>query len=142
MKASNPFSDTQMQRVLSAMLTPNETYYSPLYVGYGNSRRLTGTAMNNRYGFVAITNQQRFLVTQFNMFGELLEQFSFPLQSICGLKIHKIPLTSMHSIRIKFRLEDRVKELRVKVSEKVHLSDLKYQEENIEQLISALEMWS
>lgn len=130
-----------MHTALQSLLLPGEGYFGAVYAGFGRGGVLSTSAMDNRYGFLAVTNQNRLLIAQYNILTIPLFQGALPLQALESLKISKTML-NLYSVKMQFRAQGKTCKLACKISPKVYGMDLKEQQENAEQLLKTLQKWS
>lgn len=130
-----------METALQSLLLPGEGYFGAVYAGFGRGSVLSTSALDNRYGFLAVTNQNRLLIAQYNILTMPLFQGALPLQALESLKVSKTIL-HMYSVKMKFRAQGETCKLVCKISSKVYGMDLKEQQENAEQLLKVLQKWN
>lgn len=130
-----------METTLQSLLLPGEGYFGAVYAGFGRGSVLSTSALDNRYGFLAVTNQNRLLIAQYNILTMPLFQGALPLQALDSLKISKT-LLNMYSVKMQFRAQGETCKLACKISPKVYGMDLKEQQQNAEQLLKTLQKWS
>lgn len=130
-----------METALQSLLLPREEYFGAVYVGFGRGSVLSTSALDNRYGFLAITNQNRLLIAQYNILAMPLFQGALPLQALESLKVSKTML-NMYSVKMQFRAQGETCKLACKISPKVYGMDLKEQQQNAEQLLEVLQNWN
>lgn len=130
-----------METALQSILLPGESYFGAVYAGFGRGSVLSTSALDNRYGFLAVTNQNRLLIAQYNILTIPLFQGALPLQALESLKISKT-LLNMYSVKMQFRAQGETCKLACKISPNVYGMDLKEQQENAEQLLKMLQKWN
>ncbi len=130
-----------METALQSLLLPGEGYFGAVYAGFGRGSVLSTSALDNRYGFLAVTNQNRLLIAQYNVLTMPLFQGALPLQALDSLKVSKTIL-NMYSVKMQFRAQGETCKLACKISPKVYGMDLKEQQQNAEQLLKTLQKWS
>ncbi len=130
-----------METALQSLLLPGEGYFGAVYAGFGRGSVLSTSALDNRYGFLAVTNQNRLLIAQYNILTMPLFQGALPLQALESLKVSKTIL-NMYSVKMQFRAQGETCKLACKISPNVYGMGLKEQQENAEQLLKVLQKWN
>lgn len=130
-----------METALQSLLLPGEEYFGAVYAGFGRGSVLSTSALDNRYGFLAVTNQNRLLIAQYNILTMPLFQGALPLQALESLKVSKTIL-NMYSVKMQFRAQGETCKLACKISPNVYGMGLKEQQENAEQLLKVLQKWN
>lgn len=130
-----------METALQSLLLPGEGYFGAVCAGFGRGSVLSTSALDNRYGFLAVTNQNRLLIAQYNILTMPLFQGALPLQALESLKVSKTIL-HMYSVKMQFRAQGETCKLACKISPNVYGMDLKEQQKNAEQLLKVLQKWN
>ncbi|MGN1224220.1 MAG: hypothetical protein ACI4TG_03805 [Ruminococcus sp.] len=130
-----------METALQSLLLPGEGYFGAVYAGFGRGSVLSTSALDNRYGFLAVTNQNRLLIAQYNILTMPLFQGALPLQALESLKVSKTIL-NMYSVKMQFRAQGETCKLACKISPNVYGMGLKEQQQNAEQLLKVLQKWN
>ena len=123
-----------MHAALTALLEPDETYQSPVYVSFSERH---SSVLGQACGFLAVTTHQRLLVSKFNLLTIPLEQRAFALQDLQELSVRQIPLLKIRKLTMRFQMES----LRCFCNDKVYGMGLHEQEQNLQQLLETLNLW-
>ena len=124
-----------MHAALTTLLEPDETYQSPVYVSFSERH---SSVLGQACGFLAVTTHQRLLVSKFNLLTIPLEQRAFALQDLQELSVRQIPLLKIRKLTMRFQMES----LRCFCNAKVYGMGLHEQEQNLQQLLETLNLWS
>lgn len=125
-----------MDSVFNSMLGMGESCLSAVYCVYPN-----GSYSN--YGFVAVTNQGRFLVAKYigmSVYNGNCTKHSYMLDTLDSLKIRKT-LFGPYSIRMNFFSAMGKAKVNLLISPRTVGNGLPNQRENLDMLISQLSMY-
>jgi len=126
-----------MHTSLQALCAPGEQYQNAVYGGLGKLSKLSTSAANNLYGFVAVTNMNRLLVTRFTILGTPMGSLSCPLDLIKSVKIGKT-VFGQNSVKIVIDNEGKNLKLNCTFANKVYAMGLPDQKENLSALLDVL----
>lgn len=128
-----------MHAALTALLEPDETYQSPVYVSFSERH---SSVLGQACGFLAVTTHQRLLVSKFNLLTIPLEQRAFALQDLQELSVRQIPLLKIRKLTMRFQEMGKMESLHCFCNAKVYGMGLHEQEQNLQQLLETLNLWS
>lgn len=129
-----------MHASLQALCVPNETYYGAVYGMVGKISSWSTSPANNLYGFVAVTDKQRLLVTRFTLLGISQGTMSIPLNLIKSVKIGK---TIFGQNSVKLVIDNQGKDLKLNwtFANNVHAMGIPNQKENLDSLLLVLQRY-
>lgn len=128
-----------MHAALTALLEPDETYQSPVYVSFSERH---SSVLGQACGFLAVTTHQRLLVSRFGLLTVPMKQQAFALQTLQKLSVQQIPLLKTRKITMQFQSMGKVESLRCFCSPKTFGMGLPNQEMQLQQLLETLNLWS
>lgn len=127
-----------MHDTLHSMREAGEDYQNPVYAVF---RKENFFYRSTTCGFMATTDHQRLLVAPFQLIGIPQEGITYLLQSLQSVKISKVPLTQIYSIKLCFNCGGKKQKLCCVINRKVYGTDLNAQEQNLENLMAELQKW-
>lgn len=92
-------------------------------------------------GFLAVTDDDRLLVVEYSALGISENEYIFSPQDLKNLKIKKLALMNVHSIKAVFVVGRKKIRLDIAVSEKVGGGNFPEQPENYVNIIETLKSW-
>ncbi len=126
-----------MQGSLQKLCQPGEHFLYPVYCGFGSPTKFSTSAMNNSYGFIAVTNQRRILITQFNALAVKRGEAALPLSLLKSVKIGK-NLFGQYSLKLIFSYQGKEEQVRCTISRNVYGMGIKNQSSNLDGLLGVL----
>lgn len=114
-----------MHAALTALLEPDETYQSPVYVSFSERH---SSVLGQACGFLAVTTHERLLVSRFSLLTIPMKQQAFALQTLQKLSVRQIPLLKTRKITMQFQSTGKVESLRCFCSPKTFGMGLPNQE--------------
>ncbi len=132
------FNQQNMMLYLMAV-AEGQYFLHPIYCSFGGQVALSSTALNNMYGYAAITNDGRLIYVKFNLLGMQVENGALWLENMTSLKFSKF--MKMHTIKMTFDQDGKTKKLKIRANEVVYGTDLNMQKTNLQMFMNALEKY-
>lgn len=114
-------------------------FWNPIYCGFGGQVALSKSALNNMYGYAALTSDQKLIYVKFNIMGIPVEKGSLWLENITSVKFSKF--MRLHTIKMTFDQEGKTVKLKIKANEIVHGKDFNMQEPNLKMFMDSLKKY-
>lgn len=108
-----------------------------MYGGLGKISNWSVSALNNLYGFVALTDKQRLLLTRFTMLGAPRGTLCVPLNLIKSVKIGKT-IFGQNSVKIVIDNQGKDLKLNCTFANNVYAMGIPNQKENLDALLAVL----
>lgn len=117
-----------------------ENYKYPVYASvYCQSSFFSRYRANT--GFSAVTDDGRLLVVEYSAFGISEKEYIFSEHDLKSIKIKKLALMPVYSVKAVFKIDRKTIKLYMVVSLKVVGIDFPEQTENVENFIETLKEW-
>ena len=96
---------------------------------------------NAKAGFLAVADYDKLLVVEYSNFGTSEKKYIFSAHDLKNLKIKKLKVNSVYSVKSVFKVERKTIKLDIVVAEKVQSEDFPEQPENYINFIETLKNW-
>lgn len=131
------FTNKNMLTACAVMVQEGEKALYPVYGSMGQQTSFGGGALNNTFGYAAVTDKNRLIVCRFNFLGMPVDNFSYSLYDMTKLNTSRF--MKLHTLKMTFETPEGRKKVHIKANEHVHGADFFCQELNLSNFISYLE---